>query len=654
MLILNSTFKENSAQEGGAIYCLGSTILMINSTFTKNSAKKGGALYIQSHQNSSEIITRSVVFEAFLTQLWNYNGEDILNSTSNSSILLVVGSNFTKSDASSGGVIFCNGSTITISSSNLSYNKAHSGGVLHIYRCKLHLNESKFTFNRGNDGGVFKVRTLSVMMIHNSRFQNNVASRVGGVRYCVESTIVITRSVFFLNQAGCHAGALYLQRFTDATINSGRFHDNAAQIVGGSLFLHHQSSVLMTGVITFERNSAKYSAVINVYESELICTNESLISITNNDGSIALAHSRGHITGNMTFIDNKGSLYFFDSEVTISGILNSAKHNRFIKQESDYTLEGGCITLFISRVTISGMVTLNDSTTTNGGGMLAITSRVVLNKDGMLNLINNTATDTGGGIYLYHSEMYIQGILYVLGNRAETFGDGIHCISSTVVIILIRDVSYIKLENNVARSGGAICLEASSKFYIKQLSGRMYRPAVECIANIASYGGAIYVADNTTSGTCASSKIQSVTAASQSECFIQILRSITATGRYPSIDKYFSFTQNFAKSYGATLYGGLLDRCTVNAFGKNIEYSSIPRSVEEIFNGTTSDPVRVCLCESKGSSPVLNCNYHPLKRVMKGSIFTLSVAAVDHVNRIVNATIHSSLASRRGYLSDGQ
>ena len=489
------------------------------------------------------------------------------------------------------------------------------------------------------------------MIIHKSSFVNSNASRIGGVGYIINSTITITQSLFRQNRAGWHAGALYCNHFTNITIHSGTFHNNTANIIGGSLYLHGSSKILLTGLITFKYNSAQYSAALNVYESDIVC-NGSLI-ISNNNGSIGTAHSRGHFAGNLTFINNKGSLYFFDSDVTVSGSLSLTQHNRFKKLERDYTLEGGCLTLFISRVVISGTVTLNNNTATNGGGMLSITSRIFLDMNGRLNVINNTAVDTGGGMYLYHSELYVRGPIYIYGNIANTFGGGIHCISSTIVIIINKHDSHITLESNVANSGGGICLEASSKFYIKRLSSSISAKAVQYIKNTASFGGAIFVADNTTSGTCASNKVQSVTAASQSECFIQILRPITAHRDYPHIGNVFLFTKNSASTSGAKLYGGLLDRCTVNAFSKNIRYSNISNSFDSILKGTTSDPVRICLCNP--NSDMVNCNYIPkVKHFRKGSNLTLKVAAVDQVNHTVSAIIRSSLYSRRGHLRDGQ
>ena len=157
--------------------------------------------------------------------------------------------------------------------------------------------------------------------------------------------MTVVQSLFYHSQAGRHAGALYFNDHTKITVHSSAFHNNTASIIGGSLYLHDNIVLLLTGLIIFKLNSAQYSAVINVYESGIV-SNGTLL-IINNNGSIATAHSKGHFAGNLTFIDNKGSLYFFDSDVTISGLLNSTQHNRFKKLEQDYTLEGGCLTLFI-------------------------------------------------------------------------------------------------------------------------------------------------------------------------------------------------------------------------------------------------------------------------------------------------------------------
>ena len=171
------------------------------------------------------------------------------------------------------------------------------------------MDQSNFNFNVGKYGGVLSTRTLSVVTIYKSAFLNSKAFRIGGVGYISNSTMTVMQSLFYHSQAELHAGALYFNDHTKIIVHSGTFHNNTASIIGGSLYLRDNSVLLLTGLITFKLNSAQYSAVINVYESGIV-SNGTLL-IINNKGSIATAHSKGHFTGNLTFIDNKGSLYFF-------------------------------------------------------------------------------------------------------------------------------------------------------------------------------------------------------------------------------------------------------------------------------------------------------------------------------------------------------
>ena len=633
LLIMESIFLENRAQYGGALYGKkGSIIVIISSTFSNNSANRGGVLHILQKERSKK--TDSMVSVANLLNVVKYHAKYLPATTKlySRGSILCIGSNFTKNRAKRyGGAIY--------------YSDCNRD------QCTIYLHQNRFLFNNANgDGGVLRFSSNSLVTIKGCSFQNSEASQFGGVVFSSNSRIVIRESVFQNNTAHKHAGVIYATSKTHLIVDSCEFHNNTARLIGGSMYVHDNSELLLEGLTTFTTSSAVYGAVINVYESAMTCNGT--LYITNNNGSISTAHSRVYLSGNMTFSDNNGSLYFLDTEVVIiNGSFYFTNHTHFTKLESGYTLEGGCMTLFISRMSINGTIRLVDNSATNGGGLLSIASRISIGKNGQLDVMNNLATDSGGGLYLFNSELYIQGTVRLQGNRANTFGGGIHSISSTIVIILNQHNSHIKFDTNIASSGGGICMEASSKFYIKHRSGSTSANATKFIGNAAKFGGAIYVADNTTRSICAGSKLQSVTAASQSECFIQVLRSITAFGNYPHIGQYFFFSRNTASS-GSKLYGGLLDRCTVNAFGKNIMYSSIHNSFESIENSTTSDPVRVCLCDSNN---MLNCDHHSgFKEVMKGKRFTLNVAAVDHVEHKVQATIHSLLASQRGHLGDRQ
>ena len=132
------------------------------------------------------------------------------------------------------------------------------------------------------------------------------------------------------------------------------------------------------------------------------------------------------------------------------------------------------------------------------------------------------------------------------------------------------------------------------------------------------------------------------------------------------------FLHNFANTSGATLYGGLLDRCAVSQTaefyqrygpldnkdgGDGIAYFrnvTIPNTYEEVVNhlSVSSLPVRVCLCINKQYN---DCTHQSnIQEVKKGQTFTHSVVAVDQIGRPVNATIQTFVHFTESGLAEGQ
>ena len=111
--------------------------------------------------------------------------------------------------------------------------------------------------------------------------------------------------------------------------------------------------------------------------------------------------------------------------------------------------------------------------------------------------------------------------------------------------------------------GGGIYLALTSQLYVIK-SGNNYTRKIYSLcftANSAKYGGAVYVADETNSEQCAS--VSYTNKSVDTECFLQVISPSSIDQReynYTSIN----FSQNSAKAAGSTLYGGLLDRCTLN------------------------------------------------------------------------------------------
>ena len=196
--------------------------------------------------------------------------------------------------------------------------------------------------------------------------------------------------------------------------------------------------------------------------------------------------------------------------------------------------------------------------------------------NGNVTIAHNTAAMNGGGVYLSNSELNCQhySTLDVFNNTAVHKGGELHAISSSIKATSTIVYNYntaerysgtrIIFKRNSAEKGGGLALEANAKFYILKYDILSIWNVLDAnttafTANIADYGGAVYVEDDTNSGTCASDTI--------AECFFQVLALHGQESQYLKTQSI-HFLQNIANISGSTLYGGLLDRCVVSQFAE--------------------------------------------------------------------------------------
>ena len=280
----------------------------------------------------------------------------------------------------------------------------------------------------------------------------------------------------------------------------------------------------------------------------------------------------------------------------------------------------------------------------NGGAILATESRITVY--GETTLANNMATNSNrGGIDLYQSNLEIKGNCIVSQNHVVR-GGGIHASSSP---INVHKQGALQLINNSAGNGGGIYLEVNPRLNILK-PYNFNDKIMTFIGNHANYGGAVYVADDTSSAACTST----------AECFIQTL----ALYQFPPPNEIIMnilFSGNTATEHGSNLFGGLLDRCVSSPFAEvylgdsRAQYTGITY-LGNISNITpdsiASPPVQVCFCDSEGQP---DCSYQlPPIRVQKGEIFTVSLVAVDQVYHLIDSNINSTLTFPSGGFGEGQ
>ena len=415
---------------------------------------------------------------------------------------------------------------------------------------------------------------------------------------------------------------------------------------------------------TFEDNQANVIGVVLIVNGELSSENMLLRNNTATGiGVLWLLSCNATFNGSTLLKDNVGSLSIVTSTVTIEGSMHI--ENSTPSSNSSVPLaEGGAITVLLSSVTFHAAVTLDGNLAENGGAMFISDSQVFMTGP-MVNIkiTNNRATSAGGAIYLHQSRLSLQGVCDISNNTAVN-GGGIYAVSSTIVLEdSLTSYNHVSLTSNYAdRSGGALFLSTNSKLYTVIL---FTAHPVYLINNSAENGGAVYIEDETNNQQCYSNSSDSVNSMSSTECFFQILAVIQNLGvsefSFTQTDmKSLTFTNNNARSAGDAIFGGLLDRCTVNPLnpsrniiGASVGGISFLINVSNIndTDSIASQPVRLCFCDS--GIPNCSASLAPI-HVIKGHMFSISLVAVDQVNHTLESDVTASLSSNDGGFREGQ
>ena len=696
--ITSNTFTNNSAQYGGVIYTHSSsesTFDIASNVFINNSAKFGGVMmYISSSNESSFNITSNTFYNnsaqyggviythsssestfdiasnAFFNNSAKFGGVMMYISSSNESSFNIASNTFTNNSAQYGGVIYTlnsSESTFDIASNAFLNNSAKFGGVMTYLsssnESSFNIASNIFTNNSAQYGGVIYAlnSSESTFDIASNAFLNNSA-RYGGVMTYLsssnESSFNIASNIFTNNSAQ-YGGVIHTQNSSESTFNiaSNTFYNNSAQYGGVMICWVTVGGKINIAGGKFISNSASLGGVFWIYQGSFYIQNSSFINnAAKYYGGIMLTFESPMEVDDCKFDHNSGSLYIFNSNLTISGhtnfenctklsILDQHIQDRAMDRSR---LEGGGITSFQSTVIFNGNISLFNNQAIDGGALLATESTIIMYGDTTISY-NNAIDGSGGGISLHQSDLEVKGSCNISSNHAMR-GGGIHATSSTVTVYESGNLQFV---DNNAVNGSGIYLEVNPRIYILK-ENPSDEILLEFKGNHADYGGAVYVADDTNSGACSPNI----------ECFIQTLALYLSTFSSKRISVNMAFFGNTASERGSNLFGGLLDRCVQSSFTELYEldedirdqYYSGFNYLQNISNieshSISSLPVRVCFCTSDGQ-PV--CSHPPpLIEVKKGEAFTVSLVAVDQVNNSVEANIISSLSSSHGGFGEGQ
>lgn len=389
-------------------------------------------------------------------------------------------------------------------------------------------------------------------------------------------------------------------------------------------------------------NCSFQGTAVSIVHQSFVTTND--ISISDNKANLAaltIYDSSVIFNGSTTFMSNQGTLLAYNATIQFQGSTNFS--NCTTNSNSHMTLPflgaGGAISSCLSHLTFQGHTTFTNNRAKYGGAIYALESFILLVTNNshlsesnsidsdlgiIVNIQNNAATSSGGGMYLYRSTMVIRNADYqITANSAFEHGGGIYLAYSDITLEVENNrTSSLILARNRAELGGGFYLEGNSRL-------QMYvtNTSIKLIENDADYGAAIFVDDNTKYSTCLAT---STSSRPEMECFFRLLDPdlYYATSISVQVESRVTASNNTARYSGSHLFGGLLDRCTTlskdiittvtvnEVYGNGLTYF---QSISNINSDSiTSAPVRVCFCTQN----LPNCSIKSLtKEVKKGTIF---------------------------------
>lgn len=376
--ITNTTFTNNSANYGAAIWNDGSLSVSGASSFSGNTSKLGGAIC-----NSGTVNINNTTFSGNAANNGaDGNGGAIYNNTSGSNLNISNNSSFSNNTASGYGGAIMNTGTTTISQTSFSSNQSPHGGAIWSSNAVTILNSS-FNSNtaNGSDGGaIFSGGSLKIA---NTSFTNNTATSVG-------------LGGAINNKAG---GLTYIQADGAQTLFQGNKNLNTinnAIYQGGisgstsSLYLNSGNSGNITSYDAITGSNTSYN---NIYINSSDSTASKSFITPSNILTSGVVNLYANITGN-TIYDYSGTTYFGANGSSNTGFYNGTIFN--LSGGTQYFNNGitgstinktGGTQYFNSAITNSSLNIGGGTFNLNSGGSIANTS---------LNLISGTFNMANG------------------------------------------------------------------------------------------------------------------------------------------------------------------------------------------------------------------------------------------------------------------
>ena len=470
---------------------------------------------------------------------------------------------------------------------------ARTSTLSFVGRCSVHNTKSE------NGFGVYTQATVATFS-GSSRFTGNSVGYGGGL-YAVTSNVTFCGSSNFSNNSAVIGAAI----FSDASFvsfqgNTSFVGNQAAQ--GGAIHAY-------TGGISFSGNSAFISNTAQGTDGGGIYSDSSTLTF---NGSTTSRNNKARSLGGVVAVINR-------SNFTIIGNSHFADNSAGV---------GGSIAVSSSYFDCDANSVFVNNMAVYGGGALAVLNGTTSFSAPSNFTTNHASGGFGGGVLLLGGVIgFTTGSGFT--NNTADYGGAIHTSMGTLLFS-----GYASFTSNIAINGGALSLADNSRFYLPP------NTTLDFQHNHAQLkGGAIAVGDDLFSFCVSDMNLLSFLL---EYCFFQL----TTNDYFETVS--IVFKHNHAGEAGDALYGGLLDKCTLDRtlrYTPNLLFTMISTGYNE-SNSTShisSVPMRVCHCkDSIPDCTVTSTNY----TVYPGQTLEVPVVAVGQRNGTVPSIVRSSLSSQ--------
>ncbi len=522
------TISNNTAYTGGGIYASGSdTQLTIESTaqIVNNTASSGGGGGIYMNDNATATIFGTI------NENSSYYGAGIY-STGNNTIITIENSAIITTNKSSGygGGIYANDGSLLTLAGTLSNNTASQyGGGIYLLNSKLTIAgivSENSAVNRG--GGIYASESQliieSTAQINNNKTTTtNSSNSYGGGIYLSNGSATIA-GILSNNSVTYRGGGIYASGSNTQLIieTSAQINNNSTTTAsttygnGGGIYASGIKSITIAGTVS-GNTSSYYGGGIYAQSTQL--TIESTANVTNNQASYGggayvyygTANILGIVSNNITTSSGAGIYAYGSSSNQVQLTIESTA--QIVNNTASSGPGGG---IYMNNVITFIYGNILENSANRGGGIYSLNSQITIEK--VSQIVNNTSSDLGGGIYVAGGTAIIYGI--VSGNTTYNRGGGIYASSSNTQLIIetsaqINNNKTTNTSSSYSEGGGIYAYGIKSITISGTVSGNsatsgggVYTTATATISgtisnNTASqYGGGIYNSNITTiSGT---------------------------------------------------------------------------------------------------------------------------------------------------------